>query len=649
MYGLKWLLAGIAACGIASRGVSTEIPASWNGGEVTRNGGEFQMTGAGTQTRMSRDSFAVDPAKRYRISGEFKSGGAAGGILCFGLAPATAAGQVIYSVCVNALSGTDGELTAAAAAGATEIQVSSADRWRKQGQSAVAFGTRPDRGDLPNFEIAPIAGIDGHTVKLREPLKRAWPAGTAVREHVFGDTYMFGGAAYQKLSDQWTTFSGVIAGENPTGSEGGRFWRGTKRAHWVIMTDCPDLRFRNLRWEEVADSASPAMETRSGANAPVNVRDYGAVGDGVADDTAAVQRAIDAALNPAGGELFIPAGKYRITRTLHLNKARVLRVYGQGDSVMHAKESRASSLIWDGPAGGTLLKAEGFGNVIFERFNLSGRPEDKPREAGSAGVLFHSISLPGYGSGWNTFRNLSLHKARIGFLMGGDDSVDMCNSDMQFSSIGMFELESGFQTRNSQALNFIFHYLNAYHCGTVLDFLAGGNLEVHNATLSGCDTYLKIGQGGRCIGTYVNINVRLENYPLKRSTLVSSHPSNCQANVKFISFDDSQCGWPENQTETRGIPLCDIGPGTAVVIESSIFNGVVARLEGAAAAPASLVLRECSFGWLAPVNTVSANPFGYFKIIHPLDDHMRILPDVVKWPVLNPLHIAPDQVHQAAF
>ena len=48
----------------------------------------------------------------------------------------------------------------------------------------------------------------------------------------------------------------------------------------------------------------------------VNVKDYGAIGDGVHDDTAAIQAAIDAVVALGGGRIFFPPGTYVITSTL---------------------------------------------------------------------------------------------------------------------------------------------------------------------------------------------------------------------------------------------------------------------------------------------------------------------------------------------
>lgn len=54
-----------------------------------------------------------------------------------------------------------------------------------------------------------------------------------------------------------------------------------------------------------------------GAGFGINVKDYGAVGDGVTDDTTAINNAI-AALGANGGAVFFPAGDYRVEGTITL-------------------------------------------------------------------------------------------------------------------------------------------------------------------------------------------------------------------------------------------------------------------------------------------------------------------------------------------
>ncbi len=74
-------------------------------------------------------------------------------------------------------------------------------------------------------------------------------------------------------------------------------------------------------------------------------RDYGAVGDGKADDTEAFQRALDDMGTPASKHhhLWIPAGTYRITKTL----ARA----GVAGMALIGEDPATTVLRWDGPAG----------------------------------------------------------------------------------------------------------------------------------------------------------------------------------------------------------------------------------------------------------------------------------------------------------
>jgi hypothetical protein len=80
---------------------------------------------------------------------------------------------------------------------------------------------------------------------------------------------------------------------------------------------------------------------KSKLNDVVSVKDFGAVGDGVADDTAAIQAAIDwvnyenepAGTGIAGGSVYLPGGVYKISDTLQLGYGTTFKsvhLYGAG-------------------------------------------------------------------------------------------------------------------------------------------------------------------------------------------------------------------------------------------------------------------------------------------------------------------------------
>ena len=86
--------------------------------------------------------------------------------------------------------------------------------------------------------------------------------------------------------------------------------------------------------------------------APVNVLDFGAVGDGVTDDTSAIQAAIDALDSIDGGTLIFPQGIYGITDTVFIKDN--IKLQGQGRPTIKAIDSIVGAMIQFGYTTGVV-------------------------------------------------------------------------------------------------------------------------------------------------------------------------------------------------------------------------------------------------------------------------------------------------------
>lgn len=105
----------------------------------------------------------------------------------------------------------------------------------------------------------------------------------------------------------------------------------------------------------------------------LNARNLGAVGDGQVDDTDALQHALDSLSTPDAiwaaettGPLvvYLPAGTYRITRTLNI---------AGKDGVSFVGEDPANTqIIWDGPAGSPMMVVNGGAMTRFARITWNG-------------------------------------------------------------------------------------------------------------------------------------------------------------------------------------------------------------------------------------------------------------------------------------
>lgn len=135
-----------------------------------------------------------------------------------------------------------------------------------------------------------------------------------------------------------------------------------------------------------------------------NIKDFGAVGDGNADDTVAVQAAIDAAIavgSPYAASVFIPSGRYKLTATI------VIDTVGGG-------HDHNISLYGEGTLSSSFARSTDYGDT----FQLNVCPQMSFRDFGvqmyaemTNGAHFNCTDLYRV-----TFTNLYLTEPYIGFL-----------------------------------------------------------------------------------------------------------------------------------------------------------------------------------------------------------------------------------------
>lgn len=108
----------------------------------------------------------------------------------------------------------------------------------------------------------------------------------------------------------------------------------------------------------------------------VDVKSYGAKGDGAADDRAAIQAAIDALSAQGGGILLLPVGRYRLSKYLLLQNRNDITVLGVGGATL-VYPSDSASVTADGIAildmyARSAFFLSGCSGITFQRVGFEG-------------------------------------------------------------------------------------------------------------------------------------------------------------------------------------------------------------------------------------------------------------------------------------
>ncbi|MDD4775160.1 MAG: glycosyl hydrolase family 28-related protein, partial [Syntrophomonas sp.] len=167
---------------------------------------------------------------------------------------------------------------------------------------------------------------------------------------------------------------------------------------------------------EDLNPAIPLPVITAPASGAYNVRDYGTVGDGVADDTAAINAAIIAANAKGGGTVYVPDGTYLITLNDTTKAAVIMK------SNVHLMMANNATFK---TAGTTLIthyivKVENCTNAKISGGRIEG---DRSRHIGTTGEGGYGIAV--YGSTGVTVSNMYIYDCwGDGIYLNGSSQQD---------------------------------------------------------------------------------------------------------------------------------------------------------------------------------------------------------------------------------
>ncbi len=207
---------------------------------------------------LSNKAIPIDTTKVYTLSGSFRSTDNNVVDLFFGLYPFDEKEQPISAEQVNAIPETETEISAACKPEDTIIKIKDGSKWKISDKvDLIAFNVdnSGEYKDIPNRSLAGIVVKAENKnnmweLTLDKACGVAFPAGTKIRQHKYGNYFIYPIIQTQFDTKDWKDLSAEIEGVAKTGVPGKQFWHGTKYVKIGILACGGAICFDNIKLEE---------------------------------------------------------------------------------------------------------------------------------------------------------------------------------------------------------------------------------------------------------------------------------------------------------------------------------------------------------------------------------------------------------------
>lgn len=265
----------------------------------------------------------------------------------------------------------------------------------------------------------------------------------------------------------------------------------------------------------------------------VNVKDYGAVGDGVTDDTVAIQASINSVSYGIGVpaiSIVLPPGTYKITDTIDIDRrAVILRGSGVGNPTNYTvNPGRGTAIKWAGSSSLPMFKINDSQHIVIEDMLFSGSTTNRPTEA----LYFENT-----GGDIGTNQYISVSRCRFGYLAWELDgyAMDYCvrfggtngnNDQFYFHDCAFIHpTVACFQLDNSQSV-----WGALYNCTfdgnerAAKGLVTSANVALYNAAFNSCSIDIDInisaqvdiyGHYSEGSGLIVNVDENVGKYSVR--------------------------------------------------------------------------------------------------------------------------------------